>query len=135
MELKIKLVNGGKLPVFKREGDACLDCYANETKIVWLFSKLIPLGFCMELEKDYEGVIRPRSGNSKNNVRVDIGTIDSNYRGEVMACVHSLLPYKVKKGDRICQLHINRLSDVKTVVVDDLSKSNRGTDGFGSSGR
>lgn len=135
MELKIKLVNGGKLPVFKREGDACLDCYANETKIVWLFSKLIPLGFCMELEKGYEGVIRPRSGNSKKNVRVDIGTIDSNYRGEVMACVHSLLPYKVKKGDRICQLHINRLSDIKTVVVDDLSKSNRGTDGFGSSGR
>lgn len=135
MELKIKLVNGGKLPVFKREGDACLDCYANETKIVWLFSKLISLGFYMELEKGYEGVIRPRSGNSKNNIRVDIGTIDSNYRGEVMACVHSLLPYKVKKGDRICQLQINRLSDVKTVVVDDLSKSNRGTDGFGSSGR
>lgn len=135
MTLKIKTLGDGKVPKFKRKCDACMDCYANETKFVWLFSKLIPLGFSMELEEGYEGVIRPRSGNSKNNVRVDIGTIDSNYRGEVMACVHSLLPYIVRKGDRICQLKISKLEDIQIKKVTKLSESNRGKNGFGSSGK
>lgn len=135
--VKIKLLDGGKLPVYKRNGDACMDCYASK-KVRILPGKraLVPLGFALELPANYEAVIRPRSGLSNNKVDIAIGTIDSNYRGEVSACVINKkdIPFCVNVGDRICQLAVRETPTVIWQEVDTLSESERGADGFGSSG-
>jgi dUTP pyrophosphatase len=110
---------------------------------VWTFNivpaferKLIPLGFALELQVGYEAIIRPRSGNSKDGIDVCIGTIDINYRGEVMACVCNTLDedFRIEEGDRICQLAIREAPTVAWEVVEELSETERGADGFGSSG-
>lgn len=141
MNVKIKIVEGGKKPEYKRIGDACLDCYARIVcKLFVTIPKgsraLIPLGFALELPPEWEAVIRPRSGNSKNGIDIAIGTIDSNYRGEVMANVinNSDEDFIINDGDRICQLAIRQAPTVYFEVVDKLSETNRGSSGFGSSG-
>lgn len=138
MEVKIKLMEGGKVPQYQRAGDSCLDCYANEDVFIPLLCrKLVKLGFALELPQGYEAVIRPRSGNTKNGIDVFIGTIDSNYRGEVCANVlnNSMDNLHIKKGDRICQLAIRKTEQITFLPVEELSESNRGTNGFGSSGK
>ena len=71
MFVKIKRIENGKLPAYKRTGDVCMDCYARTFNIIPAFGrKLIPLGFALELPMDYEAVIRPRSGNSKDGIDV-----------------------------------------------------------------
>lgn len=139
MQVKIKLLENGLMPKIQRAGDACFDCYAVAEPVINLAPEertLIGLGFCLELPDNYEAVIRPRSGLSKKGIDCAIGTIDSNYRGELKACVinNSKSPFCVKTGDRICQLAIRKTETVDFSVCDDLSESNRGEKGFGSSG-
>ena len=145
--IPIKLVEGGKLPVYKTMGAACCDCYArlnikqgNEVlDYVVLFPKerkMIPLGFAIELPEGYEAVIRPRSGLMKNGVDEMIGTIDSDYRGEIMACLvnNSNERIRIYNGDRICQMKIQVAEQFSFVTVDTLSETERGDGGFGSTG-
>lgn len=140
MNVKIKILDGGKMPEYKRKGDACLDCYARiECKFVTIpkgTRALIPLGFMLELPADYEAVVRPRSGLTSDYIDVAIGTCDENYRGELMANVinNSGEDFVISNGDRICQLAIREAPKVMFEVVDKLSESNRGDKGFGSSG-
>ena len=139
MLVNIKLVNNGLMPVFKRNGDACADCYSNleATSVIKKGERvLIPLGFCLEIPEGYEAVVRPRSGLSSKGIDVTIGTIDSNYRGEVMACVvnNSSNDYTVGNHERICQLAIRKTEEIEFKIKEELSESNRGNSGFGSSG-
>jgi dUTP pyrophosphatase len=100
-------------------------------------TKKIRLGFILELPKGYEAQIRPRSGLSLKGVQVQLGTIDSNYRGEVNAIVHyadSMGYFEVHKGTRIAQMKIEKVEPVTFVEVAELSETNRGGNGFGSSG-
>jgi dUTP pyrophosphatase len=98
--------------------------------------ELIPLGFAMELPKGFEAVVRPRSGLSLDGIDVAIGTIDSNYRGEVKACVINNTDgnFEISAGDRICQLAVREIPIVTLEVVAELSDTERGSNGFGSSG-
>ena len=140
MYVKIKILDGGKIPEYKRKGDACLDCYARiDCKFVTIPSgtrALIPLGFMLELPADYEAVVRPRSGLTSDYIDIAIGTCDENYRGELMANVinNSGEDFVISNGDRICQLAIREAPKVMFEVVDKLSETNRGDKGFGSSG-
>lgn len=137
MEVKIKKIGDGKLPCYKREGDVCMDCYSREFVIVpALGRELVPLGFALELPNGYEAVIRPRSGNTHEGIDIGIGTIDTNYRGEVMACVCNTLDedFRIDVGDRICQLAIREAPAITWNVVEELSETERGSNGFGSSG-
>ena len=142
MNVKIKIIEGGKMPMFQREGDACADCYARIADNVKYVSIppssrcLVNLGFALELPKGYEAIIRPRSGLSLQKIDICIGTIDSNYRGEVKACIvnNSEGSFNVKNGDRICQLAIRKTEYIVFEQVDKLSDSERGDNGFGSSG-
>ena len=140
MYVKIKILDGGKIPEYKRKGDACLDCYARiECKFVTIpkgTRALIPLGFMLELPADYEAVVRPRSGLTSDYIDIAIGTCDENYRGELMANVinNSGEDFIINDGDRICQLAIREAPKVMFEVVDKLSETNRGDSGFGSSG-
>lgn len=139
-EIKIKLFKGGKLPDYKTSGAVCADCYTRldeKNVIVPAGSrKLVPLGFAVELPYGYELVIRPRSGFSLKGIDVAIGTIDVDYRGEVMACVINTLSedLEIKNGERICQIAIRQVPSLQFVVVDELSETERGKCGFGSTG-
>jgi len=140
VKVKVKLVDGGKAPEYKHDDDACADCYARLSTeyIILLRGKrtLVPLGFCMEIPSGYEAVIRPRSGNSKKGIDVAIGTVDAGYRGEVMANVinNSDEDFFIHNLDRICQIKIQRAEQAVFETVDELSETDRGNGGFGSTG-
>lgn len=139
VEVKIKLIAGGKLPSYKRDGDACLDCCARldgDLTISPKTRRLVNLGFVLELPVGWEAVIRPRSGLTSIEIDNGIGTIDSNYRGEVKACVINAGNeyFTISNGDRICQMAVRRAPKVKFIEVDELSETNRGDNGFGSTG-
>lgn len=139
MQVKIKLLENGLMPKIQRKGDACFDCHAVAEPGINIAPgerTLVGLGFCLELPDNYEAVIRPRSGLSKQGIDCAIGTIDSNYRGELKVCVinNSKSTFYVKTGDRICQLAIRKTEAVDFSVCDNLSGSDRGEKGFGSSG-
>ena len=139
MDVKIKVVGGGQLPEFKRVGDACADCHARCDGAITILPrqrKLIPLGFVLELPDGYEAVIRPRSGESLKGHDVCIGTVDSNYRGEIMANLinNANEPFVINNGDRVCQMAIRKTEKIIFVVADKLNDSVRGEHGFGSTG-
>lgn len=135
--IKVKLLEGGIMPVYKTKGAACADCYARvDVNIPAGKRALVPLGFCIELPEGYEAEIRPRSGNSKNGVDVSLGTVDCDYRGEVMVCVVNNLGegLAVEKGSRVCQMKIQKAEQFKFVQVEELSETERGQGGFGHTG-
>lgn len=157
MEIKIKLLPGGKMPTKGTEGAAAFDCYAAEDVVINGKPVLIGLGFALELPPGYHAKIFPRSSiGLKTTLRQpnSCGIIDSDYRGEVKAMYESKLSerevkqygnaigtitgveaHKIMKGDRIAQMLIERNVDVEFLVVDELSETDRGAGGFGSTGK
>ena len=138
-EVAIKLIDGGLLPEAKTEGAVALDCYARLDEDVVIpvgERRAIPLGFAMEIPDGYEAVIRPRSGLSLKGIDETIGTIDTDYRAEVKSCLinNSKEDFVVHNGDRICQMTIREVPKVVFVLTDELSETERGEGGFGSTG-
>ena len=137
MNVNIKLCEYGVLPTYAHIGDACCDCYAAEgLTIAYGQIATVKLGFCLELPEGYEAQIRPHSGLSSKGVIAILGTIDSNYRGEVCAIIqnNSFDDFEVTFGDRICQMKIERVDPIFFEQVEELSETNRNDKGFGSSG-
>ena len=100
---------------------------------------VIPCGFAMALPVGYEAQIRPRSGlASRNGITLinSPGTIDSDYRGEVMTPLINLgkAPFVVERGMRIAQMLIAPVPVVKIVEVEELDETKRGAGGFGHTG-
>jgi dUTP pyrophosphatase len=100
---------------------------------------LVPTGFAMELPDKHEAQVRPRSGLAlKHGVTLlnSPGTIDSDYRGEVMILLvnHGTEPFTVRRGDRIAQLVVSPVSHVLMEAVARLRPTKRGPSGFGSTG-
>ena len=103
-------------------------------------SSLVPAGFKMELPAGCEAQVRPRSGLAlKHDIMLtnSPGTIDAGYRGEVGVIMYNggKTPYKIERGDRIAQMVICKLPEIKLIPTDALSDSDRGKGGFGSSGK
>jgi dUTP pyrophosphatase len=102
--------------------------------------RLIRTGIAIELPRGTEAQIRPRSGLALEH-RITVlnapGTIDEGYRGEVAVILinHGRTAFEVAAGMRIAQLVVKPVLQVNVVEVPDIAPSNRGTDGFGSSGR
>ena len=99
----------------------------------------IPTGFAIELPPRYEAQIRPRSGLAlKHGVTIANapGTIDSDYRGEIMVILlnNGNQCFTIKRGMRIAQMVLATINIIKPVEVDDLDKTERAADGFGSTG-
>lgn len=101
---------------------------------------LIPTGIRLAIPEGYEGQIRPRSGLALNH-RIVIpntpGTIDSDYRGEIMVMLLNMgnEPFSLSFGDRIAQLVFVPVARAKFEPVKELDQTKRGTGGFGSTGR
>ena len=100
---------------------------------------LIPSGFSLSIPKGYEVQIRPRSGlAAKKSITVlnTPGTIDADYRGELKIILinHSKEKFSVKKGERIAQMVVCPVTQAQLEEVEELSVTNRGAGGFGSTG-
>ena len=103
-------------------------------------SALIPTGFALEMPKGIEAQVRPRSGLAlKHGITVlnTPGTVDADYRGEVKIILIHLgkEPFEIKRGERIAQLVFMELPEVSLEETEELSDTNRGSGGFGHTGR
>ena len=142
--LKIKrLPNNRILPEYKTEGAAGMDlCAAIDEPIELkpLERKLIPTGLKIELEHGYEAQIRPRSGLSiKHGITLIncVGTIDEDYRGEVCVPIVNISndTYTIQPDERVAQMIIAKYEQAKLEVVTELTDTERGEGGFGSTGK
>ncbi|MDI6795411.1 MAG: dUTP diphosphatase [Desulfatibacillaceae bacterium] len=100
---------------------------------------LVPTGFALAIEPGHEIQVRPRSGLAiKHGISIPNapGTIDADYRGEVMVALINLSqkPYTLQRGDRIAQLVLARVYRARLVPSDELDKTERDSGGFGSTG-
>ena len=142
MELKIKRIESGKIPEYKTSGSAGADCFARIPEPLIIEpgkTRIIPLGFSVEIPEGYEMQIRSRSGlSAKNGIHIlnSPGTIDSDYRGEVGAIIHnsSDSDFTINPDDRIAQMVVAPVVQVKFQEVEELSETERGDGGFGSTG-
>jgi dUTP pyrophosphatase len=117
-----------------------LDLYACLTEPVELADtpRLIPCGVAIEFPYGIDVQVRPRSGLSLKGVAVAFGTIDADYRGELLVTMWTVggrEPYRIRHGDRIAQLVVAPLADATVVEVAELSSTSRGGGGHGSTGR
>ncbi|WP_200415960.1 dUTP diphosphatase [Virgibacillus salexigens] len=161
MNLNIKKLNENAIiPTYAHETDAGFDLYAAEEVIIKPEkTRIIKTGLAIDVPKGYELQIRPRSGiTTKTNLRVQLGTIDSGYKGEIGVIVdnistygevmnehhvklsdsyfknHSSPVYYIFKGDKIAQAVLSPVIQASFNVVDDLGESERGVNGYGSTG-
>lgn len=142
--MKIKIVNKSPFPIpsYKTTGSAGIDLYANilePVKLKPLDRALIPTGLYISMPEGYEGQVRSRSGLAlKHGICLanGIGTIDSDYRGEIGVILINLgeKEYTINKGDRIAQMVFIKYEKVKFIEVDTLDNTERGTGGFGHTG-
>ncbi|MBF7095710.1 dUTP diphosphatase [Alkalibacter mobilis] len=141
---KVKIVNKSKnpLPKYATEGAAGLDLYADTDEKILLNPmeiKLIPTGIFIELPIGFEVQIRARSGlSSKYGITMinGVGTIDSDYRGEIKVPLINFgkEKYEIKPGERICQMVVKRYVSAEFELVENLDETHRGSGGFGHSG-
>lgn len=154
-----KKLNGNAiLPTKAHPTDSGFDLFASED--VLIESKetvIVPTGIAIQLPEGYEAQVRPRSGiTSKTKLRVQLGTIDNEYRGEIGIITDNISDksnvgaitidgilydrfandgsYFIKRGDKLAQLVIQKLPKVQAVEIDELDTTTRGDNGFGSTG-
>lgn len=136
-----KLHKDAVLPSYSREGDACMDIRATEEVLIPAGERrLVKTGLAVELPKGYKLSVKPRSGLALNHgltVLNTPGTVDGNYKGEIGVVIINTSKgyYTVEVGERIAQIEIEEVLEVETFEIDELTESNRGDEGFGSSGR
>lgn len=142
IKLKIqKLDKTLKTPEYAHIGDAGLDLYSALDCILRPYERRkVPTGIKIAIPEGYAGFVQPKSGLAiKNGLSLvnTPGLIDSGYRGEVCAILINLDPEKdfiIKRGDKICQLVIQKVSEVEIEITDELENTIRGEGGFGSTG-
>jgi len=130
------------LPFYSTEHSAGMDlrAFLAEPMVLQPLERaLIPTGLFIEMPEGYEAQVRPRSGLAiKNGITVlnSPGTIDADYRGEIKVILINLSsePFTIQNGDRIAQMVIAKYEKISWKQVEQLSETNRGCGGFGSSG-
>ena len=142
MQVKIKRLNDtATIPVYSKPGDAGLDLTATTRDQDEYGNIVYGTGLAVEIPRGYVGLLFPRSSNSKKDLYLanHVGVVDSAYRGEI---IFKFRPYKgllnssiYDIGDRIGQLMIIPYPVIELVESDNLSDTERGDDGFGSTGK
>ncbi len=143
--MKVKIVNNSRfvLPEYQTPLSAGLDIRANLDESVTLGPlerAMIPTGLYVELPEGCEMQIRPRSGlAAKHGITVlnSPGTIDADYRGEIKVILVNLSnePFTIEAGERIAQMIVARYEQIEWQAVEELSSTERGAGGFGSTGK
>ena len=141
----IKYLNGSQ-DLYKiskaTSGSAGFDLLASVNKVLKVNPRdtlLIPCGFSLQMPRNFEAQVRPRSGLAlKNSITVlnTPGTIDSDYRGEICVILinHGSKVFEVDRGMRIAQIIFKELPEILLEEVESLQESARGSGGFGSTG-
>lgn len=142
--VQVKIINKGRqqLPAYATPQSAGMDLRANIDEPVTLRPmerRLIPTGLYMALPEGYEAQVRPRSGLAlKNGITVlnSPGTIDADYRGEVMVLLVNLsdCDFVVNDGERIAQMVIAKHETARFIEVSELDDTERGAGGYGHTG-
>ena len=142
--IQIKVINKGhqQLPAYATSQSAGMDLRANiDTPIVLqpMERRLIPTGLHIALPAGFEAQVRPRSGLAlKHGLTVlnSPGTVDADYRGEIMVLLINLssTPFTVNDGERIAQMVIARHEQATFVEVEELDETERGEGGYGHTG-
>lgn len=140
--LKVKRLHPkARLPERATSGSSGFDLYACIDEPGYVILGRNPLrvgtGIAIEFPPGFDVQVRPRSGLSAKGVGVTFGTIDSDYRGEVLVTMYvygEIDQYRISHGDRIAQLVITRLADLPLAEVSELSATARGDGGHGSTG-
>ena len=141
MQIKIKkLHNNAVIPQYAKAGDAGMDLVATEVIDGYGFSVTYGTGLAMEIPEGYVGLVFPRSSIRKYDISLTncVGVIDSGYRGEIQATFRKEAGIPSKRydvGDKIAQMIILPYPSIEFMEVDELSDTERGTGGFGSTGK
>lgn len=140
MQIRIKKLDPGLPDLhYAKSGDAGFDLYARERTVLAPGAQTaVPTGVCIELPAGYVSLVWDKSGLAiKNGLKVMGGVIDAEYRGEYMVGMINLSnrEYVFEKGDKVAQVLIQKVEQAQFEVVDELSETERGTSGFGSSGK
>lgn len=135
----LKLTTDATLPTKATAGSSGYDLYSSEDMVIRGGSTaLIKTDLALELPEGYEAQIRSRSGLASRGITVanSPGTIDADYRGAVGVLIYNStqVRYLVSKGDRIAQMVIQNVPTINLVETIYLTDTDRGADGFGSSG-
>ena len=141
MKIRIKLENGGKLPIYGTKDSAGCDLYANIEKIITLMPLervLVPTGVYLEIPEGFEAQVRPRSGLALKKGLTALnspGTIDSDYRGEVGVILVNLSNYiqTIEPNTRVAQIVFSKYEKVDFIVSKNLDDTER-IGGLGSTG-
>jgi len=140
LQLKVKyLVKDTPKLAYAKTGDAAFDLYAAKDVTIAPAERVqVGTGVALEIPDGYVGLIWDKSGLShKFGLKTLGGVVDSGYRGEIMIGVINLSnePYTFEKGHKISQIVIQKYEHCDIVEVDELSESERGASGFGSTGK
>jgi len=144
MKVNIKKIHpDAVVPSYAKNGDAGLDLVATSVIGETLGSITYGLGIALEIPEGFVGLVFPRSSIRKTNLQLSnsVGVIDSGYRGELQATFNKIQGidnverenYKV--GDRVCQIMIIPHPTIEFNEVNELSNTERGEGGFGSTGK
>lgn len=143
--MKVKVINKGhqNLPEYKTLGSSGMDLKASLDASIVLKPMdriLVPTGLFISIPDGYEGQVRGRSGLAINNgisLANGVGTIDSDYRGEVKVILINLgkEDFVINNGDRIAQLILVKYEKIDFELVEDLDSTLRGSGGFGHTGQ
>lgn len=140
--MKIKIVSkSGTFPEYESSGSAGMDLRAQTSCLIKAGERfLMATGIYIELPEGYEAQVRARSGLSINHgigLVNGVGTIDSDYRGEIKVALINLgsESYEIHEGDRIAQIIIAKYERVSWEPVKELTPTGRNEKGFGSSGK
>jgi dUTP pyrophosphatase len=131
------------LPAHAKPGDAGLDLRAREGVVIKAGGgrAIVPCGIRIAIPEGHAGFVLPRSGLARDHGITCLNTpglVDSGYRGEIMVLLINTDPsedFEIARGERIAQLVVQRYEHVEFDVVTDLDDSDRGSGGFGHTGR
>ena len=137
MKVRIKKLNeNAVIPSYAKSGDAGMDLVATRIINERLDSITYGTDIALEIPEGFVGLVFPRSSIRKTDLILSnsVGVIDSGYRGEIQATFKRSGVYAYAVGDRICQIMIIPHPDIEFEEADELSDTERGDGGFGSTG-
>lgn len=138
MKIK-KLHPNAKMPTQGTKGAAGYDLYATQDVLLKHgIPAMIPTGLAFEVPEGYCMVVYSRSSSAKKGMVIVPLIVDSDYRGEVFVLANYLSPaneYQIKAGDRIAQVKLEKLTPIDFKWAEELSETERGAGGYGSTGR
>lgn len=139
--VKVKCAPGVAPPKYAKDGDSGADLAVAIVEPIALApgeGRWFPTGLCFEIPRGWEGQVRPRSSTHALDLEVGLGTVDSGYRGDVRIFIRNAHPEferTIKPGQRLAQIVFAPVGRASFPVVEELGASERGGNGFGSSGR